>query len=159
VAGVVVGTAAQLAVMLFDLWRAGVRLHLRIDWHHPALAQIMRLYLPIALGVVGSLFQVGLDRRLATSTHEQSVAWMSHATTLQQMPLGLISVAISLAALPQLSRYFAQQDEAGYRETLGRGIRMVLLLIVPAAVLLWILGEPLIRLLFEHNQFKPTDTV
>ncbi|MCC6453417.1 MAG: murein biosynthesis integral membrane protein MurJ [Caldilineaceae bacterium] len=159
VVGMVVGTAAQLSVMAFDLWRAGIRLRLWADWRHPALAQIVRLYLPIALGVVVSLFQVGLDRRLATSTQAESVAWMSSATTLQQMPLGLISVAISMAALPQLSQFFAQKDEASYRATLGRGLRMVLLLIVPAAMLLWTLGEPLIRLLFEHNQFKPTDTV
>jgi putative peptidoglycan lipid II flippase len=157
--GVVVGTAAQLSVMILDLWRAGIRVQLRIDWQHPALAQIVRLYLPIALGVMVSLFQVGLDRRLATSTQEESVAWMSHATTLQQMPLGLISVAISMAALPRLSQYFVQQDEASYRATLGQGLRMVLLLIVPAAMLLWMLSEPLIRLLFEHQAFEPSDTV
>lgn len=158
VIGMLVGTAAQLIVMSFDLWRAGVRVTLRFDWRHPALRQIVRLYLPIAAGVVVSLLQVGLDRRLATSTQPESVAWMSNATTLQQMPLGLISVAISLAALPRLSQFFAQGDEEGYRATLGRGLRMVLLLIVPSAMLLWTLGEPLIRVLFERNLFTSEDT-
>lgn len=158
VIGMLVGAAAQLAVMLFDIWRAGIRLSLRFEWQHPALAQIVRLYLPIALGVVVSLLQVGLDRSLANSTQEKSVAWMANATTLQQLPLGLISIAISLAALPRLSQFFAQGDEGSYRLTLGRGLRMVLLLIVPAAMLLWTLGEPLIRLLFEHGRFTPADT-
>ena len=159
VVGMLVGTTAQLGVMVYDLRRAGVRLHFRLDWRHPALVQIARLYLPIALGVVISLLQIGLDRNLASRTQAESIAWMANATTLQQMPLGLISVAISLAALPRLSQFFVQGDEASYRETLGRGLRMVLLLIVPAAVLLWTLGEPLVRLLFEHNEFKPADTV
>lgn len=159
VVGMLVGTTAQLAVMLFDLWRAQVHVSLRFNWRHPALVQIVRLYVPIALGVVVSLWQVALDRRLATNTGEQSVAWMATATTLQQMPLGLISVAISMAALPRLSQYFVQGDDTNYRLTLGRGLRMVLLLIVPSAALLWTLGEPLIRLIFEHGQFTPADTV
>jgi putative peptidoglycan lipid II flippase len=158
VVGMLVGTAAQMVIMAMDLWRARVRVQLRLDWQHPALRQIIRLYLPIAAGVVVSLLQVGLDRRLANSTQPESVAWMANATTLQQMPLGLISVAISMAALPRLSQYFAQGDEANYRSTLGRGLRMVLLLIVPSAMLLWTLGEPLIRILFERNLFTPADT-
>jgi putative peptidoglycan lipid II flippase len=123
-----------------------------------ALAQIVRLYLPIAAGVIVSLLQVGLDRRLATSTHPQSIPWMASATTLQQLPLGLISIAISLAALPRLSQFFVQGDEANYRATLSSGLRMVLLLIVPAAMVLWTLSEPVVRLLFEHNRFTPADT-
>jgi putative peptidoglycan lipid II flippase len=83
---------------------------------------------------------------------------MSNATTLQQMPLGLISVAISLAALPRLSQFFAAREEDAYRRTLARGLRMVMLLIVPAAIGLWILGEPLVRLLFERNRFTSEDT-
>lgn len=159
VIGMIVGTMAQMSIMVVDLWRAGVRIQFHVDWQHPALRQVVRLYLPIAAGVVVSLFQVGLDRRLATGTEPESVAWMATATTLQQLPLGLISVAISMAALPRLSQYFAVKDEANYRSTLGRGLRMVLLLIVPAAMLLWILGEPVIRLVFERNKFMPSDTV
>jgi putative peptidoglycan lipid II flippase len=158
VIGLLVGTLAQVGVMGYDLWRAGVRVRLHLNWRHPALAQIVRLYLPIAAGVVVSLLQVGLDRRLATSTQPESIAWMTNATTLQQLPLGLISIAISLAALPRLSQYFVLGDEASYRATLGRGLRMVLLLIVPAAMLLWTLGEPVIRILFERNRFTPADT-
>jgi putative peptidoglycan lipid II flippase len=152
------GEFAKL-IMFWGMWRAGLRLKLHLDWRHPSLAQIVRLYVPIAAGILVSLFQVGLDRRLATGTQPESVAWMSNATTLQQMPLGLISIAISLAALPRLSQYFAQGDEDSYRATLGRGLRMVLLLIVPAAVLLWTLGEPVIRILFQRNRFTPADTL
>ena len=158
VVGVLAGAVAQLAVMLFDLRRAGVSITPRLEWRHPALAQIARLYAPIAAGLVVTLFQVGLDRRLASATGSQSIAWMANATTLQQMPLGLISVAISLAALPRLSQFVAAGDEAAYRATLGRGLRMVLLLMIPAAAFLWTLGEPLTRLLFERGRFAAADT-
>lgn len=156
--GILAGSLVQLLLMGWDMRRAHLTWRLHLDWRHPALRKMLRLYAPIAGGLVVSLFQVGLDRRLASGTGSQSIAWMSSATTLQQMPLGLISVAISLAALPRLSQYFAAQQEDAYRGTLGRGLRMVLLLVAPAAVGLWLLGEPLTRLLFQRHAFTASDT-
>jgi len=157
VVGVLVGSSVQFVLMAWDVRRAGLRF--TVQWSHPALGRILRLYLPIAAGLVVTQFQVGLDRRLASGTGEQSIAWMRSATTLQQLPLGLISVAISLAALPRLSQHFARRDETAYRRTLGRGLRMVVLLIAPALVGLWLLSEPAIRLLFQRGAFRPADTL
>jgi len=157
VVGILLGALAQFVLMGWDLRRVALPLRLARQWRHPALGRILRLYLPIALGLVVSLFQVGLDRNLASGTVEQSIAWMRYATTLQQLPLGLISVAISLASLPRLSQFFAAGNEAAYRQTLGRGLRMVLLLVLPAAVLLALLGAPLARLLFGGNELTPAD--
>ncbi len=157
VVGVLLGSFAQFALMAWDVRRAG--LGFTVQWSHPALKRIFRLYLPIAGGLVVAQAQVVLDRRLASGTLEQSIAWMRSATTLQQLPLGLISVAISLAALPRLSQQFAARDEIAYRHTLARGLRMVLLLIVPLLVTLWLLSEPAVRLLFQRGRFSPADTV
>ncbi|MCY4412459.1 MAG: hypothetical protein OXC27_18545, partial [Caldilineaceae bacterium] len=114
--GVLAGSMVQFALMAWDVRRAGLKFS--VQWSHPALARIVRLYLPIAAGLVVAQFQVGLDRRLASGTGVQSIAWMSKATTLQQLPLGMISVAISLAALPRLSQQFASGDVEAYRATL-----------------------------------------
>ncbi len=157
--GVLVGSLAQMSIMAWDVHRAGVSLMPRFEWHHPALRRIIRLYLPIAAGTLVALFQVGLDRRLASGTGEQSIAWMAAATTLQQMPLGLISVAISLAALPSLSRYFAARDEVAFAATLGRGLRFVLILTLPASVALALLATPVTSILFERGAFTSGDTV
>lgn len=156
--GLLLGGAAQLALMVLDMRTAGVAWRFTPDWSHPALRRILWLYLPIAAGLVVSLFQVGLDRRLASSTGASSIAWMANATTLQQMPLGLISVAIALASLPRLSQHFAAGDETAYRQTLGRGLSMLWLLIAPAAVLLWLLGSQVTRVLFQHGAFTAGDT-
>ena len=67
-------------------------------------------------------------------------------------------MAISLAALPRLSQYYAAGDEAGYRRTLARGLRMVWMLVLPAGVMLWLLGEPVTRLLFQRGAFTAADT-
>ncbi|MCB0133406.1 MAG: hypothetical protein KDD78_21225, partial [Caldilineaceae bacterium] len=75
--GILAGSMAQLAVMTWDLMRSGPTLRLRLELGHPALRKILWLYAPIAAGLVVSLFQVGLDRRLASRTGAQSIAWMA----------------------------------------------------------------------------------
>jgi putative peptidoglycan lipid II flippase len=157
--GILLGSLAQILLLGWDLRRTGWRWQWQWAWRHPAVGKILRLYLPNAGVLLVSLFQVGLDRRLASGTGEQSIAWMANATTLQQLPLGLISVAIALAALPRLSQYYAARAEAAYQATLERGLTLVLLLLAPAAVGLWLLGVPVTRLIFERGQFTAQDTL
>lgn len=154
--GSVLGALIQLLIMLPDLRDVSLRFYL--NPRHPALRRILALYLPIALGLVISQIQVAVDTNLTSRTGEQSLAWMRDATTLIQFPHGLVSVAISLAVLPSLSRLSVRHDEAGYRRTLAAGIRMVLVLIVPATVGLWLLARPAVALIFEHGAFTPRDT-
>lgn len=154
--GVSLGAALQLAIQLPDL--RPVKLRFRLDLSHPALRRILMLYLPIAAGLVVSNGQVAIDRRLASGTGESSIAWMANATTLVQLPHGLVAVAVSLAVLPTLSRLAAQGEWEGFRLTLGRGLRVVLMLVIPATLALLVLAEPLVALLFQHGQFTAYDT-
>jgi putative peptidoglycan lipid II flippase len=154
--GIVLGSLLQLGIMIPGLRR--IRLGFSLAWGHPGVRRILHLYLPIALGLIVTQVQVVVDGRWASATGEQSVSWMRYATTLIQMPLGLVPVAVSLAALPTLSQRAAEGDWEGFRSLLGRGLRLVLLLLIPATVGLAALAEPVIRLLFEHGQFGPADT-
>jgi putative peptidoglycan lipid II flippase len=154
--GVVLGSLLQLLIQTPAL--RGTRIRFHLDLSDPALRRILILYLPIALGLVVSNLQVAIDQRLASSTGESSIAWMDRATTLIQLPHGMVAVAISLAVLPTLARLSASGDDEGFRQTLGMGLRLVLVLIVPATLTLLVLAEPIIALLFEHGKFTAHDT-
>ncbi len=154
--GILLGALLQLLIQTPGL--RGARLRFTLDLSHPALRRILVLYLPIAAGVIISNLQIAIDRRLASSTGDSSIAWMANATTLFQVPHGLVAVAISLAVLPTLSRLSAVGDLAGFRRTLGQGLRLVLVLIVPATLGLLVLARPAVALLFEHGQFTAYDT-
>jgi putative peptidoglycan lipid II flippase len=154
--GVVLGSLLQLLVQMPGL--RGICLRFRLDLSHPALRRILVLYMPIALGLLVSNVQIAIDRRLASSTGESSIAWMDRATTLVQLPHGLVAVAISLAVLPTLSQLSARGDWQGFRRTLGQGLRMVLVLIMPATLGLFVLAQPIVALLFEHGKFTAYDT-
>ena len=154
--GVLLGSLLQILVQAPGL--RGVRLRFVLDLADPALRRILTLYLPIALGLLVSNVQIAIDRRLASSTGDSSIAWMANATTIIQLPHGLVGVAISLAVLPTLSRLSASGDEKGFRQTLGVGLRLILVLIVPATLGLLVLSEPLVALIFEHGKFTAFDT-
>ena len=158
--GLLLGAFFQVMLQLPGLRDA----HLRfvIDLHLPELRRIGRLYLPIVLGLVISQVAIALDRNLASRTGPQSIAWMQFATTIVQFPLGLVSTAIALAILPTLSRQAAsptRTEQLGeFSNTLASALRMVLILIIPAAVALFILAEPLVALLFQRGNFTAYDT-
>lgn len=158
--GLLIGSVMQVALQLPGLRDAHLRFSL--DWRHPVLRRIIRLYTPVVLGLVVSQVGIIIDRNLASRTGAQSIAWMRYATTLVQFPLGLVSVAISMAILPTLSRQ-ASSPEDGSREkfldTLATGLRMVLVLILPAVIGLFALAEPVVALVFEHGDFTSFDTV
>jgi putative peptidoglycan lipid II flippase len=154
--GVLFGSVLQLLIQIPAM--RGVRFRFSLDLSDPALRRILVLYLPIALGLVVSNVQVAIDQRLASSTGESSIAWMDRATTLIQLPHGMVAVAISLAVLPTLSRLSAAGDQEGFRRTLGLGIRLVLVLIIPATLGLLVMAEPITALIFEHGRFTAHDT-
>ncbi len=155
--GLIAGSAGQLLVMLPAL--RGVRIRPTVAWNHPGLHTMGRLYVPIALGLLINEFQVVVDGRWASATGPHSVAWMGYASKLIQFPLGLVPVAVSLAALPSLSQRGAAADWDSFRHIFPRGLRLVLVLMIPATIGLWALAEPVIRLLFEHGEFQPQDTL
>lgn len=157
--GLLIGSVMQIALQLPGLRDA--RLRFSLNWRHPVLRRIIRLYTPVVLGLVVSQVGIIIDRNLASRTGAQSIAWMRYATTLVQFPLGLVSVAISMAILPTLSRQASSPGRADYDEfldTLATGLRMVLVLILPAVVGLFALSKPVVALVFEHGDFMSFDT-
>lgn len=159
VLGLLMGTALQVAVQLPGV--RGMGLRPTLDLAHPGVRRIGRLYAPVALGLVISQLGVAIDRNLASRAGEGAIASMRFATTLVQMPLGLVVTAAAFSALPSLSRYAAAEasGEAGaFRATLALGVRFSLFFILPAMVGLIALREPLVALVFERGAFAAADT-
>lgn len=137
----------------------GTRLRLRSPFPlHPALLKVGKLYLPIGLGLLVDQAAVALSFNLASRTGPSGIAWMKYAATLIQFPLGLVVTAVSVAILPTLARYATDADEAAFRATLAQGLRLVLILVLPAAVILLVMAEPLVAVILQRGNFLPADT-
>jgi len=174
--GLLVGSVAQVLLQLPGLRDAQLRPVFSL--RHPGLRRIGKLYVPLMFSLITGEFAAILSFNLASHTGEEGVAWMRYAAQLIQLPLGLVATAISFAILPTLSRQARsslvhppdvpepiQADQMSVKRnepfltTLAQGIKMVLVLIIPATVGLWVLAQPVIGLVFEHGGFGAHDTL
>ncbi|MBN1430207.1 MAG: murein biosynthesis integral membrane protein MurJ [Anaerolineae bacterium] len=160
--GLLAGALLQVAVQLPGLRDA--RLRFRLTLSHPALRRVAILYLPILLGLVVDVLALRvISYNLASMTGEGGISWMGYATTLAQLPQGLVATAVSLAVLPTLSAQAVHERATGQKEafqaTLARGLRLVIVLIIPATVGLFILAHPTVALLLGHGDFLARDTL
>ena len=169
--GLLLGSILQIVLQLPALRDA--RLRWNVNWRHPVINRILRLYMPIVAGLVVNQAGIFVGINLATRateanltalginfvarTGDASLAYMRYATTLYQFPLGLVVTALSIAILPTLSEQ-ALGALSRFKDTLGQGIRLVLALVLPAAVGLFSLATPIVALLFEHGPFTGQDT-
>ncbi len=155
--GLLLGAALQVALQMPGLRDAKLRFVLDIG--HTALRRIGRLYIPIVLGLIVDTLGVALSYNLASRTGDQSIPWMQYSATLIQFPLGLVSLAVSVAILPTLSRQTTDGQPEPFKATLAQGLRLVLMLTIPATVGLWVLATPIVALAFEHGDFTTIDTL
>jgi len=160
--GWLVGAVVQLALQAPGLRDARIRIHVRGVFAHAGVKRIALLYLPVMASLaLDVLVNRPFSYNLASGTGEGSISYMAWATTLIQFPQGLVALAISVAILPTLSRQAVDRADATlhqFKTTLGQGLRLALVLIIPAAVGLFVLAEPVVGLIFEHGKFNAVDT-
>lgn len=154
--GLLVGAILQVVCQLPAL--RGARLHWKFDLRDPVLRRLLRLYWPVAGGVIIGQVAILISLNLASRTGASGVAWMDYPTRLIQFPLGLIVSAVSIAILPTLARQAGDNSLNDFKSTLARGLRLVLVLVIPSTFGLFVLAPHIVRLLFEHGAFTAVDT-
>lgn len=160
--GWLVGAVVQLVLQAPGLRDARLRIKLRGTLTHPGVRTIGLLYAPVMASLaLDVLVNRPFSYNIASGTGEGSISYMNWATTLLQFPQGLVAIAISVAILPTLSRQAGETVDSmlgEFKATLGQGLRLTIVLIIPAAVGLFVLAEPVVSLIFQHGKFDAVDT-
>jgi putative peptidoglycan lipid II flippase len=99
-----------------------------------------------------------ISTALASLLPGGSVSYLYYADRLNQLPLGVVGIAVATAILPPLSRQVRTGDDPGAMATQNRAIELALLLTLPAAAALIVLAEPILAVLFQRGAFGPTET-
>lgn len=155
--GVLVGGALQFIIQVPVMRRCGFRYRPTISFRDERVKQVMRLILPMILGVAA--LQVNLFvNSIFASEGKGWMTWIIRAFRLMHLPIGIFGVAISTAALPNLSKLIARGEVENFRQSFSYALRLMLLLTLPAAVGLMVLGEPICRLVFEWGKTSAIDT-
>ncbi|WP_397475236.1 murein biosynthesis integral membrane protein MurJ [Pusillimonas sp.] len=160
-AGVMLGGVAQLAMQWVALSRLGLRPRLtpqaRQAWRDSRVRRVARLMIPATLGVSVAQISLLINTNIATWLEAGSVTWLSFADRLMEFPTALLGIALGTVLLPSLSAAHARQDNDGYNALLDWGLRLVVLLGLPAALGMALLSEGLVATLFNYGAFEAAD--
>ncbi len=168
VAAVWIGGLLQLGAQAYGLQQAGLLKGLAALLRTPfkglreALAaepvrRILTLMLPASLAVSVAQVSLVINTHIAARLETGSVSWLSYADRLMEFPTAMLGVALGTVLLPTLSKAFGAQDTERAYALVDWGLRLVLVLAVPASVGLWVLSEPLAASLFHYGAFDAQD--
>jgi len=156
--GVTVAGAIQLAWLGLACKRANFALRLRWPRLTENVKTLLKLVLPAAIGAGVVQVNLVIDLILASTLPEGSVSFLFYADRLNQLPIGVVGVAVGTAVLPMLSRQIANGHAGDATTTLNRAMELGLLLTVPAAAAFIVMPDVLIATLFQRGVFGESQT-
>lgn len=156
--GATLGIATMAAALIPAVLRAGIRYRPVFDLRHPAVRRLVRLSGWTLGFVVANQAALVVIRNLAQPGSGDAAAY-AFAFVFFVLPHGLLAVSISTTFQPELARAVARRDRESFIGHISLGIRITALLILPAAVLMFVLRRPIIGLAFQRGSFDADDTV
>lgn len=155
--GVLLSGIAQLAYLYWDSRRCGMALRFRRPRLTPEARRFWRVLGPAAMG--RGLTQISLfaDTLIASMLPTGAVSYLYYADRLNQLPLGVIGIAVGTALLPQLSRQLKSGQLEAARGSQNRAIEITLVLTLPAVAAFLVISLPLLDLLFRRGAFDMAD--
>jgi putative peptidoglycan lipid II flippase len=157
--GVVVAGVLQFLWLAAAAARAGIPLGLPRPRLTPETARLLRLMGPGVIGAGITQINLLVSTMLASLLPAGSIAHLYYADRLNQLPLGIVGIAVATVVLPQLARELRSATPDAAHRTHGQGMALALVLTLPAALALAVLAQPIVRTLYERGQFGVEDSV
>lgn len=155
--GVFIAGFLQLFLQLPFLKRLNCLPKPRVAFNNPDVKKVTSSILPLMFGVSVTQINLLFNTWVASFLPIGSVSWLYYSDRLVEFPLGLFGVTVATVVLPQLAKNYANQNEQAFSRTLDWGLRLTLLLTVPATVGLFFLAKPILFTLFQYNAFSAQD--
>ena len=149
---------AQFLWLLSSCARAGLALRLPVPRLTHGVRRTLAVMAPGTIGAGVTQLNLLISTALASLLPSGSVSYLYYADRLNQLPLGVVGIAVGTAILPPLSRQLRLGHAADAVATQNRGVELALLLTLPAAVALALLAVPILTVLFQRGAFGPSDT-
>ena len=160
VAWAVTGAGVMQLVWLY-IWIRVEGFRPRLLWPRltPEVKRLGIIALPAAIG--GGAYQINtlIQLYFLNQLDSGAVSYMNYADRLNQLPLGIIGIALSTAILPTLSRFVGGGNREGADRLQSDAIELAMLLTLPATVALAICGVPFVTMIFQGGRFDPGDAM
>ncbi len=156
---VLVGGVIQLALVWWATLRAGIKLRFRRPRMTPGVRQFFLVVFPAIISA--GVYQISLliDSQFLSHLSQGAASHFNYADRLNQLPLGIIGAALGTAILPAISRHIGQNDPAGANAVQNQALDFAMLLTLPAAIALAVIGIPIVSLVYKHGAFTAQDAI
>jgi putative peptidoglycan lipid II flippase len=149
---------AQWAWMAWHCRRLGIAPKIQMPRLTPRVKELFGKIGPGALGAGAAQINIAISTILASLLPTGAVSYLFYADRLNQLPLGIIGIAIATTLLPILSAKVQANDHDGIKHYTTRALEFGLILGLPAALGLGLASQQIVGVLFEHGAFKADDT-
>jgi putative peptidoglycan lipid II flippase len=155
--GVFMAGIVQMLFQIPALYRLGLLPRPRIDFKDAGVKRVIGLMLPVMFSVSVTQINLLLDTLIASFLTVGSVSWLYYSDRLVEFPLGILGLALGTVILPSLANNHAAEDSVAFSHSLDWGLRLVLLVGMPATIGLFVLAEPMLSTLFQYHEFTIHD--
>jgi putative peptidoglycan lipid II flippase len=152
--GVMIAGFAQLVFMLWAAGREGVGLKLVIPRWTPQVKEFFVAFAAVTVGAASVVVAPLVDTWLASYLMEGSRTALYYADRINQLPLGVLGIALGTVLLPEMSALLAKGNKAGSDAAQNRSAVMVLLLTLPFAAVFVAIPGTIMRAFFAWGQFS-----
>lgn len=155
--GVLIAGCLEVLLLAADVTRQGVRPALRWPRLDEELTLFLKRFGPATLGSAGTQVALFADTIIASFLTTGALSALYYADRLNQLPIGVIGIAVGTVLLPEMSKRLAAGDEAGAHHSQNRAVELTLLLSVPCVVAFLMVPELIMRALFTRGAFTTAD--
>lgn len=158
--GVVIGAIGNFLIQVSFLRKlSGKHYRFCFELSNPGFRRMLILMLPALIGLSATQINLWITNVMASSLPEGSISYLRFANRLIQLPIGIFASGIAVAFFPLLSRLSAQNQMEPFKENLSLALRAIFFVMIPSAVGLMVLRYPIVKLLFEGQEFTPQHTM
>ncbi|HUJ75562.1 MAG TPA: murein biosynthesis integral membrane protein MurJ, partial [bacterium] len=157
--GVFVGGILQLACQLPALRRLGYRMAPSFQLTNPDFGRTARLWLPYLASASIVTINQFFAQYFASGLEDGSVSAITNSVMFLQIPIGIFTTSVATVTFPAMSRQAAQGQTRALRDTVAYGVKFLLVLLVPSAVLLCLFGREIIAAAVQRGRFTPAATL
>ncbi len=151
--GVLIAGILETLLLLGDAGRAGVIAKFRWPQWDDDVRKFFRALGPATIGSAGVQLALFADTIIASFLVTGALSALYYADRLNQLPIGVIGIAIGTVLLPDMARRIAAGDEAGASHAQNRAIELTLLLSIPCVVAFLLVPDLIMRALFQRGAF------
>ncbi len=155
--GVFAAGIIQVCFQIPSLMRLGLLPRFRWGYNDPGVKKTISLMLPAIFSVSVTQINLLLDTLVASFLTVGSVSWLYYSDRLVEFPLGMLGLALGTVILPKLAKDYAMEDKKVFSYSLDWGLRLALLIGMPATIGLILLAEPMLSTLFQYKEFSWND--